>query len=101
MTWLVTGGAGYIGAHVVEAFRAEDLPVVVVDDLSSGHRSFVPDGVPLVEASILDRDVLGRTMREHAVSGVVHVAGFKYPGVSVERPLHTYDQKVTGTIRVL
>ncbi len=101
MTWLVTGGAGYIGAHVVEAFLAEDLPVVVVDDLSSGHRSFVPDGVPLVEASILDRDVLVRTMREHEVSGVVHVAGFKYAGVSVERPLHTYDQNVTGTIRVL
>ncbi len=101
MTWLVTGGAGYIGAHVVEAFRTEDLPVVVVDDLSSGHRSFVPDGVALVEASILDRDVLVRTMREHGVSGVVHVAGFKYAGVSVERPLHTYDQNVTGTLRVL
>jgi len=101
MTWLVTGGAGYIGAHVVEAFQSEDLPVVVVDDLSSGHRSFVPDGVPLVEASILDRDVLVDMMREHDVSGVVHVAGFKYAGVSVERPLHTYDQNVTGTIRVL
>lgn len=101
MTWLVTGGAGYIGAHVVEAFLAEDLPVVVVDDLSSGHRSFVPGGVALVEASILDRDVLVRTMREHGVSGVVHVAGFKYAGVSVERPLHTYDQNVTGTLRVL
>jgi UDP-glucose 4-epimerase len=75
--------------------------VVVVDDLSSGHRSFVPDGVGLVEASILDRDVLVRTMREHDVSGVVHVAGFKYAGVSVERPLHTFDQNVTGTLRVL
>ena len=101
MTWLVTGGAGYIGAHVVEAFAAEGLPVVVVDDLSSGHRSFVPEGVPLVEASILDRDVLVRTLREHEVSGVVHVAGFKYAGVSVERPLHTYDQNVTGTVRLL
>jgi len=101
MTWLVTGGAGYIGAHVVEAFLAEDLPVVVVDDLSSGHRSFVPEGVPVVEASILDRDVLVRTMTEHQVGGVVHVAGFKYAGVSVQRPLHTYDQNVTGTLRVL
>jgi UDP-glucose 4-epimerase len=101
MTWLVTGGAGYIGAHVVEAFLAEDLPVVVVDDLSSGHRAFVPEGVTLVEASILDRDVLVRTMREHDVRGVVHVAGFKYAGVSVDRPLHTYDQNVTGTLRVL
>lgn len=101
MTWLVTGGAGYIGAHVVEALLAEHLPVVVVDDLSSGHRSFVPTEVPLVEASILDRHTLVRTMREHEVSGVVHVAGFKYAGVSVDRPLHTYEQNVTGTVRVL
>jgi UDP-glucose 4-epimerase len=98
---LVTGGAGYIGAHVVEAFRAEGLPCVVVDDLSSGHRGFVPDDVPFVEGSILDTDVLVRTMREHAVVGVVHVAGYKYAGVSVERPLHTYEQNVTGTVHVL
>ncbi|MFP5253595.1 MAG: UDP-glucose 4-epimerase GalE [Actinomycetes bacterium] len=101
MTWLVTGGAGYIGAHVVEAFVAEDLSVVVVDDLSSGHRSFVPDGVPMIEASILDREALVTAIRDHEVSGIVHVAGFKYAGVSVQRPLHTYDQNVTGTLRVL
>ena len=45
MTWLVTGGAGYIGAHVVRALIAADLPAVVVDDLSSGHKEFVPAGV--------------------------------------------------------
>jgi UDP-glucose 4-epimerase len=98
---LVTGGAGYIGAHVVEAFRAEGLPCVVVDDLSSGHRGFVPADVPFVEGSILDTDLLVRTMREHGVVGVVHVAGYKYAGVSVERPLHTYEQNVTGTVHVL
>ncbi|MGZ8736581.1 MAG: UDP-glucose 4-epimerase GalE [Nocardioides sp.] len=101
MTWLVTGGAGYIGAHVVEAFRAEELPCVVVDDLSSGHRGFVPADVPFVEGSILDTDLLVRTMREHGVVGVVHVAGYKYAGVSVERPLHTYEQNVTATVHVL
>ena len=42
MAWLVTGGAGYIGSHVVRAFRAEGIEVVVVDDLSSGHEEFVP-----------------------------------------------------------
>ena len=101
MTWLVTGGAGYIGAHVVRALTAEGLDPVVVDDLSSGHRGFVPDGVPFVEGSILDQDLLLRVLREHAVTGVVHVAGFKYAGVSVERPLHTYEQNVTGTVRLL
>jgi UDP-glucose 4-epimerase len=101
MTWLVTGGAGYIGAHVVRAFADQGLASVVVDDLSSGHRDFVPDTVPFVEGSILDTGLLTATMREHEVTGVVHVAGFKYAGVSVSRPLHTYDQNVTGTVSVL
>ena len=101
MTWLVTGGAGYIGAHVVRAFPERGLGAVVVDDLSSGHRAFVPEDVPFVAGSILDTGLLASTIREHEVSGVVHVAGFKYAGVSVERPLHTYDQNVTGTVSVL
>jgi UDP-glucose 4-epimerase len=101
MTWLVTGGAGYIGAHVVRAFTERGLGAVVVDDLSSGHRDFVPDDVPFVAGTILDTDLLTRTLREHEVVGVVHVAGFKYAGVSVQRPLHTYQQNVTGTVSVL
>lgn len=101
MTWLVTGGAGYIGSHVVRAFGEAGLDAVVVDDLSSGHAAFVPDGVPLVRASILDTDAVAGAMREHGVTGVVHLAGFKYAGVSVQRPLHTYEQNVTGTAHLL
>ncbi|WJL96673.1 UDP-glucose 4-epimerase GalE [Microbacterium sp. ET2] len=101
MSWLVTGGAGYIGAHIVRALDAAGLPPVVIDDLSSGHRGFVPDGVPFVTGSILDRDLVEHTLREYAVAGVIHVAGFKYAGVSVKRPLHTYAQNVEGTRIVL
>ncbi|HKT57498.1 MAG TPA: UDP-glucose 4-epimerase GalE, partial [Microbacterium sp.] len=101
MTWLVTGGAGYIGAHIVRALSAAGLPPVVLDDLSSGRRGFVPEGVPLVEASILDRDAVEAALREHGCVGVIHVAGFKYAGVSVQRPLHTYAQNVEGTRVVL
>ncbi len=101
MTWLVTGGAGYIGAHVARAFTGQGIDAVVVDDLSSGHRRFVADETPFVEGSILDTDLLRRTLREHQVTGVVHLAGFKYAGVSVARPLHTYDQNVTGTVSLL
>ncbi|WP_182112863.1 MULTISPECIES: UDP-glucose 4-epimerase GalE [unclassified Actinotalea] len=101
MTWLVTGGAGYIGSHVVRAFLDAGLDAVVVDDLSSGHEAFVPDDVPLVRASILDTAAVTTAMREHGVTGVVHLAGYKYAGVSVQRPLHTYEQNVTGTAHLL
>lgn len=101
MTWLVTGGAGYIGSHVVRAFRQVGLGVVVLDDLSSGHREFVPDDVPFVEGSVLDADLVRAALVQHAVEGVVHLAGFKYAGVSVSRPLRTYEQNVTGTARLL
>ncbi len=101
MTWLVTGGAGYIGAHVVRALVDTGLEAVVLDDLSSGHREFVADGIPFVEATILDRVAVVETLAARAVTGVIHLAGFKYAGVSVERPLHTYEQNVTGTATLL
>ena len=100
MTWLVTGGAGYIGAHVVRAFVDEAYDVVVLDDLSSGRREFVPDGVAVVEGSITDAALVARTLREHDVTGVVHVAALKYAGVSVREPLAFYRVNVEGT-RVL
>ncbi|HWU47823.1 MAG TPA: UDP-glucose 4-epimerase GalE [Humibacter sp.] len=101
MAWLVTGGAGYIGAHVVRAFAREGIEVVVIDDLSSGHESFVPPGIPFVRGTILDGGLLASIFRDNPISGVVHVAGFKYAGVSVQRPLHTYEQNVTGTATLL
>ena len=97
MSWLVTGGAGYIGAHVVRALSSAGMTPVVIDDLSSGHASFVPEGVALVEGTILDGPLVTSVLREHGVDGVIHVAGFKYAGVSVQRPLHTYAQNVEGT----
>ena len=101
MTWLVTGGAGYIGSHVVRAFAAENIPAVVVDDLSSGHRVFVDPGVPFYLGNVGEPEVLERVFTEHEIAGVVHLAGFKYAGVSVTRPLHTYTQNVTAMITLL
>jgi UDP-glucose 4-epimerase len=102
MTWLVTGGAGYIGSHVVRALIESGRSVVVLDDLSSGHREFVTPEVTMVTGSIVDRGAVeaalaaARAEDGSGVSGVVHLAGFKYAGVSVQRPLHTYEQNVTG-----
>jgi UDP-glucose 4-epimerase len=101
MAWLVTGGAGYIGAHVAKALIDAGLTAVVVDDLSSGHEEFVPHGAHFQRGSILDGQLLLRTITEHGVTGVIHLAGFKYAGVSVQRPLHTYEQNVAGTAVLL
>lgn len=99
MTWLVTGGAGYIGGHVVRALGEVNEECVVLDDLSSGeaHRA---GEAPLVVGSVLDRDLLLTTIREHRVHGVVHVAAKKQVGESVARPLYYYEQNVEG-LRVL
>ncbi|GAA3234717.1 UDP-glucose 4-epimerase GalE [Streptomyces sp. XM83C] len=96
MSWLVTGGAGYIGAHVVRAMVDGGQSVVVYDDLSTGSADRVPSGVPLVVGSVLDAEPLERAIREHGVTGVVHIAAKKQVGESVERPLHYYRENVTG-----
>jgi UDP-glucose 4-epimerase len=98
---LVTGGAGYIGGHVVRALRAAGIDPVVIDDLSTGRRTFVGPDVPFVPGTILDSGLLVETMRTHGVTGVIHLAGYKYAGLSVTRPLHTYEQNVTGTAVLL
>ncbi|MEU6404752.1 UDP-glucose 4-epimerase GalE [Streptomyces sp. NPDC046985] len=96
MSWLVTGGAGYIGAHVVRAMTEGGESVVVYDDLSTGSPDRVPDGVPLVVGSVLDAPLLKSAIDDHDVTGVVHIAGKKQVAESVERPLHYYRENVTG-----
>ena len=97
----MTGGAGYIGSHVVRAFQDAGIAPVVLDDLSTGFASFVPDDVPFVRATLLDGEAVARALREHEVEGVVHIGGFKYAGVSVSRPLHTYEQNVSAMVILL
>ncbi|MFD8148962.1 UDP-glucose 4-epimerase GalE [Streptomyces sp. NPDC059708] len=96
MTFLITGGAGYIGAHVVRAMLLAGQRVVVFDDLSTGREDRVPEGVPLVTASVLDRLALDEAIARHKITGVVHLAGKKQVGESVEKPLYYYHENVEG-----
>jgi UDP-glucose 4-epimerase len=96
MTWLLTGGAGYIGAHIVRAFQKAEVPVVILDDFSTGIRDNVPSDVALVEASISDADAVAKALREHEVTGVLHLAAKKAVGESVAKPLYYWDQNVAS-----
>ncbi|MGW2231513.1 UDP-glucose 4-epimerase GalE [Streptomyces formicae] len=101
MTWLITGGAGYIGAHVVRVMAAAGEDVVVLDDISSGVPQRLPEEVPLVKGSSLDTDLLRRVLAEHGVTGIVHLAARKQVGESVEQPLRYYRENLGGLTTLL
>ena len=101
MTWMVTGGAGYIGAHIVRSLQEHGHRVVVLDDLSTGEARKVPDDVPFVQATVLDRVAVEKALREYDVTGVVHMAAKKAVGESVERPIHYYRENVDGLLSLL
>lgn len=99
MTWLVTGGAGYIGAHVVRALHAGGRDVRVLDDLSTGDPQRLPDGVPLVQGSVGDARAVSRALE--GARGVVHLAAKKQVPESVAQPLLYWRENVGGLTTLL
>src|SRR5579872_6290032 len=97
---LITGGAGYIGSHYIDYERARNNNVVVLDDLSYGHREAVL-GAPLVIGKIGDRAVLDRLFTEYDVNAVVHFAAFASVPESVAFPERYYHNNVVGTLTLL
>ena len=99
-TVLVTGGAGYIGSHVVLQLRARNESVVVVDDLSTGFRQAVGD-TPLVVGDVGDRALLARVLTEHRVGTVMHFAAKTIVPESVREPLRYYGNNTAATRNLL
>ena len=99
MRAVVTGGAGFIGSHVVEALLARGDEVTVVDDLSNGKRENVPEGARFVERDV--REGLAAVFDESRPELCCHLAAQVDVRVSVERPLHDASVNVLGTIAVL
>jgi UDP-glucose 4-epimerase len=87
---LVTGGAGYIGSHAVLALRDAGWPVAVIDNLVTGFRFAVPEGVPFYEGDIEDAALLARIFAEQGTRAVMHFAGSIVVPESVEKPLEYY-----------
>jgi UDP-glucose-4-epimerase GalE len=98
---LVTGGAGYIGSHAVRALLDAGHAVVVVDDLSAGHREALPPNVPLIAAPLHDRATVVSALREHRVQAVMHFAAWLAVGESVRDPLGYYHNNVVGSLELL
>jgi UDP-glucose 4-epimerase len=90
MTVLVTGGAGYIGSHMVLDLLARGEQVVVVDNLSSGSRGLVAEDAIFVEADAGDSDRVSNLIQEHGVDAIIHFAGSIVVPESVEQPLAYY-----------
>jgi UDP-glucose 4-epimerase len=101
MTWLITGGAGYIGAHVARAMAGAGERVVALDDLSAGVPARLPSDVPLVKGTSLDGELLRRVFAEHEVTGVVHLAARKQVAESVAQPTRYYRENVGGLATLL
>ncbi|WP_432985154.1 UDP-glucose 4-epimerase GalE [Dactylosporangium sp. CA-233914] len=101
MRWLVTGGAGYIGAHVVTALSESGIESVVVDDLSTGRAARVPFGVPLVRADVRDAAAVREVFRRHRPGGVIHLAARKDVAESTAHPLRYYQDNLDGLRCVL
>ena len=99
--WLVTGGAGYIGAHVVRDMLAADFEVVVIDDLSTGNRARLPDGVVVHEIDLLDEAATLTVLTEVRPRGVIHLAGKKQARESRSIPLEYWSVNLMGTVSLL
>ena len=97
---LVTGGAGYIGSHVVRQLLERGERVVVLDNLSTGYRSAVL-GAPLVVGDTGDRAVVDRVLAEHAVDTVMHFAAHTVVPESVSNPLKYYGNNTCATRNLL
>jgi UDP-glucose 4-epimerase len=102
MTVLITGGAGYIGSHMGLALADAGVPFVVVDDLRTGRAELVPAAArELVIADVGDTAAMGRLMRRHGVTAVVHFAGSTVVPESVSDPLGYYGNNTAGTRALL
>lgn len=98
---LVTGGAGYIGSHGVKALLDKENEVVVVDNLSTGHKEAVDERALFEEGDIRDVRFLNKVLTRYPIESVVHFAANCYVGESVEKPLKYYENNVVGSISLL
>ena len=101
MTVLVTGGAGYIGSHMVHALAEAGESVVVIDNLSTGFSNFLPEGVPLFIGDAGDENLVEGVIAQHGVESIIHFAGSVVVPDSMRDPLGYYRNNTMTTQSLL
>ena len=101
MRYLVTGGAGYVGSHVVALLADRGAEVVVIDNLRQGHREAVPEGVRLIAADLDDAAVLYGVLQEGPWTAVLHFAALSLVGESMREPLRYLMDNAGGGMRLI
>ncbi len=101
MTVLVTGGAGYIGSHMVHALVEAGESVVVIDNLSTGFSAFLPEGVPLFIGDAADENLVEGVIAAHEVESIIHFAGSVVVPESMRDPLGYYRNNTMTTRSLL
>ena len=98
---LVTGGAGYIGSHMVRVLSQNGYSPIVFDNLSTGHREFVPATVAFIEGDLRNTSELAGVFRKHQITGVLHFAATLVVPESVTNPIKYYDNNFSGSLNLL
>lgn len=108
MNILLTGGTGYIGCHTAVVIVEAGYKVVLFDNLSNSQKDVVSrlekiteKAIPFVEGDVRDTSLLSKTIKDYQIDAVIHFAGLKAVGESVEKPLKYFDNNVGGTISLL
>lgn len=101
MRVLVTGGAGYIGSHAVRRLEASGHRVVVLDNLSRGHRASVPEHIPFYTLDLRETSAVATLLIAESIECVMHFAALIAVGESMEQPLRYYDNNSCGTLSLL
>ncbi len=99
-TILVTGGAGYIGSHMVRVLLEAGFQPVIFDNLSTGHREFIPAGVPFVRGDLRKPQDIRKAFQKHKIDAVIHFAALIVVPESVSEPLKYYENNVTGSLNL-
>jgi UDP-glucose 4-epimerase len=101
MAILVTGGAGYIGSVAVEHLRSRGEKVVVLDNLTRGHRAALDPGIPFYQGDVGDAALVDAIIREREIESCMHFAAFAYVGESVKEPQRYFENNVSQGLTLL